>query len=399
MKKIKVDLNEFLSAFSLALDLAESLALGSDDLKIMEHARRVSYIATSIAKKLNIDTKIQKRIYIAALLHDISIADALKECHEKEELISYHCEKGAEIVNKMPLDSSLKDVIKYHHEKWDGTGPFNLSKHDIPLESRIIHLADLFDLNFYSRKKEIIITSKAVEWINQNTNSFFDPEIGDVLLELILKDSLLLDLSMPNIKENLKKITPPIEIVIDIDGLKNMSHVLSTLIDNKSHFTYNHSQNVAQISLRIAKELNFDENKLKMIEIAGLLHDLGKLAIPTEILDKPGKLTAKEFEIIKTHPYYTRRILSEIKGFDEITNWAANHHEKLDGSGYPYSLKSEQLGLEDRIIAISDIYSALTQERPYRKVLEPLEALKIIEEEIKKDKLDSMVFNTLKRII
>ena len=114
------------------------------------------------------------------------------------------------------------------------------------------------------------------------------------------------------------------------------------------------------------------------MRIAADLHDLGKLAIPNSILDKPSGLTRKEFQIIQAHPFYTRRILEKIDGFDDITDWAANHHEKLDGSGYPYGLDKNDLDFNSRILACVDIYQALTEDRPYRKGMSHKDAIKIM---------------------
>jgi HD-GYP domain-containing protein (c-di-GMP phosphodiesterase class II) len=120
-----------------------------------------------------------------------------------------------------------------------------------------------------------------------------------------------------------------------------------------------------------------DDKKLKL-EIAADLHDIGKLAVPNTILDSPQKLTNDEFEIIKKHPYYTRIALTEIKGFEDITEWASNHHEKLNGKGYPFGKTAKDLDFESRLIACLDIYEALTEERPYRRSLEHEEAMEIL---------------------
>ena len=117
----------------------------------------------------------------------------------------------------------------------------------------------------------------------------------------------------------------------------------------------------------LADRLGISGERAEKLQVAGLLHDLGKLRIPDDILDKPGALDERERAIINTHSFETFRILHHIRGFDEITPWAAYHHEQPDGSGYPFHLHGDQLCLESRIIRVADIFQAMTQDRPYRR--------------------------------
>lgn len=149
----------------------------------------------------------------------------------------------------------------------------------------------------------------------------------------------------------------------------------------------------------MAKVIGYDEETSRKIKIAGLLHDLGKLAIPNSILDKPDKLTEEEFMVIKSHTYYTKEILKEIGRIDDIAEWAANHHEKLDGSGYPEGLKGDEIGEIDRHVAVCDMYQALTEDRPYRKGLEPKQAIDIIAKSVKDNKVSGESLEILKEVV
>ena len=124
------------------------------------------------------------------------------------------------------------------------------------------------------------------------------------------------------------------------------------------------------------------------------MHDLGKLSVPEEILEKPGKLSPEEFRIIKKHTYYTYRILDVIPGFDEINRWASFHHEKLDGSGYPFRLHEENIPTGSRIMAVSDVFSALTEDRPYRMGLPRQRVVEILGQ-MSPGGLDSQVVKNL----
>ncbi|GAV26190.1 hypothetical protein ciss_21230 [Carboxydothermus islandicus] len=163
------------------------------------------------------------------------------------------------------------------------------------------------------------------------------------------------------------------------------------MISAKDRYTGKHSIEVGSIAKTIGKYLGFGGEHLEMLEIAGLLHDLGKLAVPLKILNKPGKLTAKEFELIKVHPFYTYKTLSQVKGMEKIACWAGYHHERLDGSGYPFHLTSHELELESRIIQVADVLAALLEDRPYRRALTPQEIFQILRGEVEKGKLDAQV--------
>lgn len=138
---------------------------------------------------------------------------------------------------------------------------------------------------------------------------------------------------------------------------------------------------------------------IKKIKIAGLLHDLGKLSIPNDILDKPGKLNEEEYMKMRSHTYYTKKILREIGGIDDIAEWAANHHEKLDGSGYPEGLKDKDLDSVSKLMAVCDMYQALTEDRPYRRGMSSKDAIDIIYKSVKLKKLDGEALDKLKEAI
>ncbi len=132
---------------------------------------------------------------------------------------------------------------------------------------------------------------------------------------------------------------------------------------------------------------------MTLMKIAGYLHDVGKLAVPNYILEKDGYLTKDELNVIKSHTYYTKVILEKIRGFEEVALWAALHHEKLDGSGYPFHLKGEEIPLGARIITVADIFTALNEDRPYRKGVSENETAMILTEMAQKGWIDAAIVN------
>jgi len=155
-------------------------------------------------------------------------------------------------------------------------------------------------------------------------------------------------------------------------------------IEVKDKYTEGHAQRVREYSCSIAKELGLSIAQIKDISTAALLHDIGKIGVSTEILNKPGKLTVDEYNIIKMHPIYTKTILEKISDFANIANFAYSHHENYDGTGYPQGLKGNEIPFESQIIQVADAFDAMTSERAYRKALTVYEALEIIEKEMGK---------------
>jgi HD-GYP domain-containing protein (c-di-GMP phosphodiesterase class II) len=141
----------------------------------------------------------------------------------------------------------------------------------------------------------------------------------------------------------------------------------------------------------VAGRNGYREEELYQMCIAAHLHDLGKLAVPNEILDKPSGLTEEEFDVIYAHPFYTRKGLEQVSVFGELAAWAANHHERLDGSGYPYGFRAEELSFEDKLFMALDVYQALTEDRPYRASMSHEKAMSILQKEAERGRLDAAI--------
>ena len=167
------------------------------------------------------------------------------------------------------------------------------------------------------------------------------------------------------------------------------------VIDAKSPFTYRHSTGVAGAAVAIANALAMTPSEVTLIRRAALLHDIGKLSVSNAILDKPAKLTDEEWVVVRKHPYYSYEILRRIPSFADLSEIAASHHEKLNGTGYFRGMTAERLSLPSRILVVSDIYDALAAKRPYRDAL-PLETVFSIMQKDAPEALDANVFEALK---
>jgi HD-GYP domain-containing protein (c-di-GMP phosphodiesterase class II) len=182
---------------------------------------------------------------------------------------------------------------------------------------------------------------------------------------------------------------------LDIDHLHEFAKLFGRVIDFRSSFTAIHSSRVSRIASSLAAHAGMSAEECRLIGISGLLHDLGKLAVPSEVLEKPSPLSDSEWNVMRRHSFHTYELLSGIEGFETITRWAANHHERLDGNGYPFHYKENEITCGERIVAISDIFTALTEDRPYRGGLDPVDALSIMKGMVKRNALDAYIVEKL----
>ena len=206
------------------------------------------------------------------------------------------------------------------------------------------------------------------------------------------QESFWLDLGNPSYYQNFfRNVDDYTWMRFTVDDIIDIAEIFATIIDATSSFTATHSRTVTEVCSFLSRLRGFSEQEIKTMRIAGLLHDLGKLSVPNAILEKPGKLTAKEYVVVKQHPYYTYRILEQINGFETIAQWAAYHHETLDGLGYPFRLGAASLTLGSRIVAVADVFTALTENRPYRTRMSLAQAEKIMRTMVAEQKLDGNI--------
>lgn len=372
---MQINRNEFVTAFSFALDFLEK-GIRSN---ITNHNKRVSLIAVRIGKDLGLDNSSLFDLSAYAMLHDNGIT------HESYNVMSEngvdrlersisHCIAGEKNIAAFPFLEKRENIIKYHHEAYDGSGFFGIQGNAIPLFSQIISIADTVEIEWQNgiEKQEILSD------ILKRKGTKYSSEMCGAFKGVARNQSFWLSLDNMFIDTELKNCIPVFYIELDYPELLRISDIMSGIIDAKSPFTGDHSKGLSKKIGVMADYYGFDKEKKTRLIIAADLHDLGKLVIPNEIIDKPGKLTAAEFDVIKSHTYYTRKIIESVKGFEDICEWASNHHEKLDGTGYPYGFSESKLSFEDKLMACMDIYQALTEERPYRDGLSHEKACDIL---------------------
>jgi HD-GYP domain-containing protein (c-di-GMP phosphodiesterase class II) len=380
---MKFNLNEFLMAVSYALDYVEIDLLGVSS----NHSKRVAYMSLKIAQQLGLSQEQQHDIVALSILHDNgasentlhkSLNEQASENRAILEGLKLHCILGEENVKDYPFFTDTTDVIRYHHERYDGSGYFHKKAEDTPLMAQIIAFSDGIDLIFNLKHTDYKIEKKVIEYVKAHKDILFESEIGEAFLVVAKNKSFWLDVRDRYIDTVLKKSTAKYTMDVSLDQVHKITRVLSKIIDAKSKYTRTHSQALSEKVGVMADFYSFQyDHKMKLI-IAADLHDLGKLGVSNDIIDSHNKLSEDEFEMIKEHPYYTGVVLGAISGFEEIAYWAANHHERLDGSGYPNGLGESQLDFESRLLGCLDVYQALTEDRPYRQALGHERAMEII---------------------
>lgn len=398
------NLNEFLVSVSFALDFIEMDFLGVPS----NHGKKVAYIALKLSEKLNLSKEERYDLVSLSILHDNGIA----EVYSREELVSHdigilrlnedikdHCIIGENNAKPYPFFTDTTNVIKYHHEKYDGTGFFNIKGEDIPLMSQIIFLANDIEHKFKGTGAVYNIKEDIVNYISSEKGKSYSPRIAEAFLALCEEENFWENLKDKNIRTYLRNNTPAFSKTLSLMEIRCITKIMSKIIDSKSEFTEIHSNELSEKVAIMAEFYRVPEVEKDKLIIAADLHDIGKLAISNKILDKPGKLSKDEFETMKEHVRYTRAALEQISGFEEITEWASNHHEKLNGSGYPFGKTEKDLDFNSRLMACLDIYQALVEERPYRKPLTHEETMAIMINMQEANLIDKNIVNDINTVM
>ncbi|WP_101696606.1 HD-GYP domain-containing protein [Clostridium minihomine] len=368
-----LNVNEMVSSFSFTLDFVER-----DLLKdVTNHTRHVAYICARISQQMNLVKEDAFDLISYALLHDNGITRSLTGKTPadiiKLENNLKHCEEGEKNIAYFPFYHPVPNVILYHHEHYDGSGFFGKKGEEIPLYARFIALANRVAVDYAQGHSP----NEILEFIRTDS-SFYDPELVRIFFRISQNVEFWMNMQPMFIGDALNRLIPQAKRNFSFQTIRQISQLYSRIIDAKSPFTGGHSRGISQKVGILSRYYGYDEDTYWKMRIAADLHDLGKIMVPNEILDKPGNLTRAEIDVVQAHTFYTRKALEVVSGFEDITEWAANHHEKLNGRGYPIGLGADQLDFNSRMMACVDIYQALTEERPYRAALLHEEAVGIL---------------------
>ena len=396
MSTFKINIHEAIFCLSDAFDLVGG--------NIIDHGKRVAFITAECAKALQWDRERIDDLFLAAILHDCGVSKTSvyeRLVHFEGKNAGNHCLLGAELLKDSPPLAHLADCILHHHVDWTELKGIDLPD-EIKMTANCISLADRVDLlalDYLHADTNILASKEKIQkQISEKRDSWFNPQLVDIFLEISRPEAFWLALEKGHNAGYAKSWLEHDKITdIDFFDLKSIALIYSRIVDAKSYFTKHHSEGVACLSRYLGELLGLTEHVCDKLEIAGLLHDLGKLRVPDYILDKPGGYTESDFLIMQRHSYDTYDILKNIQGFEEIALWASQHNERVDGSGYPYHLSNEGLSLEARIIALADVFQGMAQDRPHRDKLSADKILGILRQLMHDDKLDKAVVEKVEK--
>jgi HD-GYP domain-containing protein (c-di-GMP phosphodiesterase class II) len=440
-----ISLSEIISALSYALDLTEGAVHG--------HALRSCLLGMRIAEEAKLPSEQTSSLYFALLLKDIGssrvnklqgaedrtaktilesegratprkpnlssfrllwnnvlpeagcvvraarfVRDGMTHHQNLSALSSFRDDRGAALLSKLGVDQSAAEAVRSVKERWDGSGyPDSLKGEQIPLLARICAVAQHLDFTSATSGMQ-----SAIETLEQRSGTWFDPELVRMARSLHRRGTLWNNCSPTDAEQDTR------QAVLDLDSgtrhqlepnqIDRICEAFADVVDAKSHFTYSHSQGVADAAFGIAQAMGLSRDRAQLVRRAALLHDIGKLGVANTILNKKSQLSPEEWKAVYEHPRITRRILERIAPFHEMSVIAGEHHEKLDGSGYPDHLKASDLSIESRMIAVADVYAALSEDRPYRAGIELDETLSIMSKLIP-TQLDESCFEALVSVV
>lgn len=356
--------------------------------QLMDHGSRVGYLAAKMLEKKGVGEKEITDAYILGLLHDVGAykteeIDKLVQFETKQ--VYDHSIYGYLILKLSEVMEGKEDVILHHHTPWEKLKPMGSENEQL---ANLIFLADRVEI--YLRTKKIPIEMEKLDrtrcFSKENLQLFYETE------QEFKIQKRLLDGSYINDTEKYLYRTAFAE-----DELRKFIRMVAFLIDFRSESTVTHTITMVSAAVTLAKLMNLEQQKLDEIYTGAYIHDLGKVAIPLEVLEKPGRLDYDEMEIMKTHIILTGNIISGHVS-DNVYKIAMRHHEKLDGTGYPYGIKGEELSLAEKIVAVADIFSALTGKRSYKDSMPKDKVISIMQQmaqnyQIAKDVVEVLIHN------
>ncbi|MCB2356717.1 HD-GYP domain-containing protein [Clostridium estertheticum] len=363
---------------------------------VAQHQHRTAFIALELSKTANLGSEITENIFTAALLHDIgavSVEEKMAIHNFKEIDENIHTIRGELLLEQIPWLRKISKIVRNHHRNWNDWD--HGIDNPVVFSSQIILLSDYVERLINRNKYILHQVNDIVTTIKKLSGTVIHKNIVTYFLDLSKREEFWLDLTSSNLYSLLLINGQFKNMQIELEDISLISNLYRDLIDFKSRFTATHTSGVSECAVKLSELFGLAELDVKSMRIAGNFHDIGKLIIPNSILEKPGKLTVDEFAIIRCHTYHTFRTLNSIGGLQRIAEWAAYHHEKLDGSGYPFHLTSEEIGTGSRIMAVADIFTAISEDRPYRKGMDKNEIYAVIKKQSIENLLDKRIVELL----
>lgn len=390
---MNIKMDELIKAIAASLDIVEIELLGATN----NHGKRIAVLTASMGRYFNFDDDYLIALTTCALFHDNALTEYILSERENREIefnTKQHCIIGQRNAETIPFKVDISGFILYHHERSDGSGAFGKKEGELPLAAELIAIADMLDVQYALQNIQVENLPVVRKDIEEKIGSVYTKKSAEAMLN-ILTSKMLLSLRDSEICNTAKSLIPSWSVSTEDVAVIRLAEFIANIIDYKSTFTKKHSTEIANRIWFMCNYYKFDCDTRIKAYLAASFHDIGKLKTPTSILEKPGKLTDLEFVIIKDHAMQTYEILKDLESLDEICIWASNHHEKLDGTGYPFGKKADKLDFVSKLMACLDIYQAVSEERPYHPARSHEETMPILHDMAQKGFIDQEITNDI----
>lgn len=383
----RIDLNEVVLALSDALDLVGT--------QVVQHGKRVAFMAAACGRSLSLEEGERTDLLLAAVLHDCGVSTTrlhrkLLDADLSFEEAHGHADAGGDLLAKFEPLARVAAIVRLHHTPWDSPDSREAGPRTALL-ANLVFLADRVDalLQSHRERDPLLETDEIRRWVYARSGTSFAEEAVGAFLQASAAEAFWLTLEPHHLERALRdEMRVERHRTVPLSSLTDLALLFARIVDGKSPFTASHSTAVARLAALLGRLSGLDEGTCTRLRIAGLLHDLGKLRVPDEVLEKAAPLDKGEFATIERHAFETFQILSRVEPLREIAGWAGTHHEGLSGKGYPFRIRAEQIPLPARLLAIADVFQALAQSRPYRGPLGADEILGHLRRFVESGKLD-----------
>lgn len=406
------DLLDLFGVVSKGIDLLEGRGI--------RHGLRVAMIAGAIARGMSLPRRELTAVVYAAMLHDVGLASIVPDLMphlphgltEKElfrahtllnpqlvglntsarlspkaiQTLQRHTQAASGFLRVCHVSSDVQEIIASHHELFDGSGyPVGLSGADIPLGARIVAFADVV-ASLLEEVQGLEARLQALDvFMETQLKGKFDPEVAKALRVVVFGDELqgkafMRRLFSLELESALREVVSPRSTPVPGGTVLDIALATSRLVDGLTPtYTKHHSERVAHLALNIGVRLGIAPPQQGELLLASLFHDIGHFALPVRLLSRVDPLGQEDWQQIREHPHYSEMALKGVPGFENVSLWASEHHERLNANGYPIKKRGQDISVGGRILAIADVFDALTSRRPYRAhVYEPMDALPIL---------------------
>ena len=377
----------------LLLDLISGISGALDHVSpaVTGHHRRVGLACALVGKSLGLSREELTDLHVAGQMHDIGAfsLDFALDGLDFDADLTEHAGVGHRLLRTHPQLQNAAEFIRHHHTPWKDLQDDGVNEKTAFL-GNVVNLLDRVDIlarvgvRTFDRERirDVAADYSSTIYAPEAVAAFLDASKDDAFWEAMMHHDghvrdimgdLVLDQRIPQ------------------DELLAFAQLFSHIIDFRSRHTATHSQGVAETAAQLAKLAGMNSWEQRRMRLAGNLHDIGKLAVSSALIEKPAALEPDEFVVVKNHASVCEDVLNSIPGLEDVAAWACQHHERVNGKGYPHGLSGDELSLGSRIMAVADVFTAVTEDRPYRAGMPPEKARSALSAMAQKGYLDARI--------